>query len=217
MRDKFTISTKDASVQYLSNKDKRLAKVIDAIGDIECNIHADPFEFVVGEIVGQMLSNKVADVITDRLVRLCDGKIEVDTIHNLSIDDLRSIGISKAKSQYILNFADAVENGQIDFDELNNMSDDKVMKDLMSVHGIGSWTSKMYLIFVLQRPDVLPYEDGAFLQAYKWLYNPKDVSKDGIIKKCKKWHPYSSIAARYLYRALDTGMTKLKFDIKKEL
>ena len=217
MKDKFIISTKDASVQYLSDKDKRLAKVIGAIGDIECNIHAKPFEFIVGEIVGQMLSNKVADVITDRLYKLCNGKIEVDTIHNLSIDDLRGIGISKAKSQYILNFADAVECGQIDFNELKNMPDDKVMKTLMSVRGIGSWTSKMYLIFVLQRPDVLPYEDGAFMQAYKWLYKQKDVSKDGIIKKCKIWHPYSSIAARYLYRALDTGMTKQEFSINKEL
>lgn len=214
---KFVISTDDDSIRYLSSKDKRLSKVIDAIGNIECNIHADSFEFVVGEIVGQMLSNKVADVITDRLRKLCDGNIDVDTIHKLSVEELRNIGISKAKSQYILNFTEAVRSGHIDFEELKNMPDEKVMKSLMSVHGIGSWTSKMYLIFVLQRPDVLPYEDGAFLQAYKWLYKPKDMSREAIIKKCKKWQPYSSIAARYLYRALDTGMTKQEFNIKKEL
>lgn len=213
--EKFVISADDASIKYLSQKDKKLAKIINTIGEIECNIHSDPFEFVIGEIVGQMLSNKVADVITDRLVNLCGGKITVEAIHGLSIQNLRGIGISKAKSQYILNFKDAVECGQIDFDEIKSMPDEKVMKCLMSIHGIGSWTSKMYLIFVLQRPDVLPYEDGAFLQAYKWLYKPKDMSKDSIIQKCKKWHPYSSIAARYLYRALDSGMTKQEFSIKR--
>lgn len=215
--NKFSISANDASIKHLSDKDKRLAKVIDAIGDIECNIHDDPFEFIVGEIVGQMLSNKVADVITDRLYDLCGGEITLDSVQELSVDDLRSIGISNAKSQYILNFAEAVKSGQIDFAEIQKMPDETVMKRLMSVHGIGAWTSKMYLIFVLQRPDVLPYEDGAFLQAYKWLYKPKDLSREAIIKKCKKWKPYSSIAARYLYRALDTGLTKQEFNLKKEL
>ncbi len=212
---KFVISINDESVQYLSRKDKKLSKVIDVIGDIECNIHPEPFEFVVGEIVGQMLSSKAANVITNRLKTLCNDTISVDTINNLSVDELRDIGISKAKSQYILNFKNAVISGSIDFDRLNDMSDEDVMKCLMSVHGIGSWTSKMYLIFVLQRPDVLPYEDGAFLQAYKWLYSPKDLSKESVIRKCKRWHPYSSIAARYLYRALDTGLTKQDFNIKE--
>ena len=67
----------------------------------------------------------------------------------------------------------------------------------------------MYLLFFLQRDDVLPYEDGAFLQAYRWLYNTKKCDQKNIEKRCKKWKPYTSIGARYLYRALDTGLTKL--------
>ncbi|MCR5236057.1 MAG: hypothetical protein K6E34_02505 [Lachnospiraceae bacterium] len=92
--NKLSISANDASIKYLSDKDKRLAKVIDTIGDIECNIHDDPFEFIVGEIVGQMLSNKVADVITNRLNDLCGGEITLDSVQELSVDDLRGIGIS---------------------------------------------------------------------------------------------------------------------------
>ena len=57
---KYQITTQDKSVQYLMSKDKRLARGIDSIGDIVCNPHSDPFEFIVGEIVGQMLSNAVA-------------------------------------------------------------------------------------------------------------------------------------------------------------
>jgi DNA-3-methyladenine glycosylase II len=67
----------------------------------------------------------------------------------------------------------------------------------------------MYLLFFLQREDILPYEDGAFLQAYKWLYNTKVIKPESIVRRCKQWKPYTSIAARYMYRALDTGLTKI--------
>lgn len=73
----------------------------------------------------------------------------------------------------------------------------------------------MYLIFVLDRPDVLPTTDVAFLQVYKWLYKTNDCSKQSVIKKCKKWTPYSSTAARYFYRILDSGYTKEKFHLFK--
>lgn len=106
---KSLISTDDPEVLYLKNRDKRLAVVINHIGSIECNKHGDSFAFIVEEIVGQMLSNKVADVICDRLLQLCGGVLSVESLSAKSINDLRSIGISKAKSQYILLFAEAVK------------------------------------------------------------------------------------------------------------
>ena len=75
--------------------------------------------------------------------------------------------------------------------------------------------AKMYLIFTLNRMDVLPYEDVAFLQTYAWLYNKKYLQPAAIIKRCKKWKPYSSIAARYFYYALDMGLTKKEFHLFK--
>lgn len=83
------------------------------------------------------------------------------------------------------------------------------------MRSIGLWTAKMYLIFVLNRQNVLPVEDVAFLQSYKWMYKTDDISKNSVMKKCKKWSPYSSIAARYLYRALDIGLTKSEFHLYK--
>jgi len=73
----------------------------------------------------------------------------------------------------------------------------------------------MYLIFVLDRQDILPTEDTAFIQSYEWLYKTTDRSKESIEKRCKKWKPYSSIATRYLYRALDAGFTKEEFHLFK--
>nr|DAO73628.1 MAG TPA: 3-methyladenine DNA glycosylase [Caudoviricetes sp.] len=73
----------------------------------------------------------------------------------------------------------------------------------------------MYLIFCLNRQDILPYEDVAFLQGYRWAYKTDDCSPSSIQKRCKKWKPYSSIASRYMYRALDTGLTKMEFHLYK--
>ncbi len=216
MDRKIHFYTSDKSVQHLIKRDKRLAMVIGRIGDIEANIDDDPYAFLVGEIIGQMLSNKVADVIYGRLEGLCGGSISVESMSGISVADLRGIGLSNAKSNYVLTITDAVRSGSIRFEELETLSDDEVMKKLMSYKGIGSWTAKMYLLFVLKREDIVPYEDGAFLQSFKWLYGTKDVKKDDVLKKAKKWHPYSSIAARYLYRALDSGLIKESFSSIQE-
>ena len=207
----FRITNQDESIVYLKKRDSRLSLVIDLIGDITCNIHLDGYSFIVEEIIGQMLSNKVADVISERLYQLCNGVISPETISTLTIDDLRGIGLSRAKSEYILCFNRAIIEGTLILDELNDLDDQDVMRRLMAVRGIGSWTSKMYLLFVLQRENVLPYEDGAFMQAYRWLYNTKKLSPEDVKKRCKKWSPYTSIGARYLYRALDSGLTKKPF------
>lgn len=95
------------------------------------------------------------------------------------------------------------------------MSDTDVFNSLTSFKEVGEWTANMYLIFVLNRMDILPTNDAALLQSYGWLYKTTDRSEITIRNKWKKWKPYSSIAFRYLYRALDTGLTKEEFHLHK--
>ena len=205
------IQLNDRRIIYLLQKDKRLKTVIDAIGSIETREHIDGYKFLVCEIVGQMLSNKVADTMISRLNSLCEENIALEKIRTLSIDQLKSIGISTAKAQYINALTDAIIREPTFLDTLSNLDDIEVVNRLKTIRGIGNWTAKMYLLFVLQRDDVLPYEDGAFRQSYKWLYETEDISKESIINVCKKWSPYSSIAARYMYRVLDAGYTKIPY------
>ncbi|WP_366558452.1 hypothetical protein [uncultured Faecalicoccus sp.] len=130
---------------------------------------------------------------------------------------MKAIGTSTAKANYIKGAALAVLSGELDFTKFPDRTDAAALKELISLHSIGTWTAKMYLIFVLDRQDILPFEDIAFLQSYKWLYKTEDVSKASIEKKCKKWKPYSSVAAKFIYRALDMGFTKEEFHLFKEV
>ena len=202
-------------IQYLCKKDKRLARVISTVGPISYETHEDSYSFMVHEIIEQMLSVKAGAKIYERLEELCHGPVTVAAVNSLSDEQLVSIGTSAAKAGYIRGITDAVISGKLDYSSLELLSDGDVVKTLTAFRGIGSWTAKMYLIFVLDRQDVLPTEDVAFLQAYEWLYKTKDRSRSSVEKRCKKWKPYSSIASRYLYRALDSGLTKKEFHLYK--
>ena len=210
MMGNFVITLEDEPAQHLMKKDRRLAAAMRAIGSLDCSVHEDGYAFTVGEIMEQMLSTKVSRVLYGRLTALCGGSITPQAIAGLDTETLRSVGISRAKANCILDFTKGVQEGKIDFAKFPEMSDEEVMQQLTQVRGIGPWTAKMVMIFVLGRPDVLPYEDGAFLAAYRWLYDTGDTSRAAVQQKCRKWKPYTSIAARYLYRALDTGLTARK-------
>lgn len=217
MSEIITLDMNTPSVQYLCKKDKRLAKVISMVGSITYEPHdEDPYSHMIHEIIEQMMSIKAGQAIYRRLETLCDGSITPDIISRLSDEAIRNCGTSNAKVSFIRELTTAVVNKTLVFADLTDMTDAEVMSKLTSIRGIGSWTAKMYLIFILNRQDVLPFEDGAFLQAYRWLYKTDDTKPSSIKNKCQKWRPYSSIAARFLYKALDSGYTKSEFHLYKE-
>ncbi len=212
-----TLDETSESIQYLRKKDKRLAKAMQLIGAIKYTPHEDSYSFLIHEILEQMLSTKVARRMYERLSDLCNGHISPAAINSLTDEQIKSIGTSGSKVACIRELTNAIIEKRICFDDLNDLSDNEVTKLLCSIRGIGNWTAKMYLIFVLDRPDVLPFEDYAFLQGYKWLYKTEDVSRQSVEKRCKKWKPYSSIASRYMYKALDLGFTKDEFHLYKDV
>lgn len=215
MAKKIFLNNDSPQVKYLLKRDKHLAKSIQLVGPIEYRPISDGYAFLISQIIGQMLNNKVADILYDRLKKLCQADITIESIDKLSDQEILSIGISHSKVQYIRNLTQAVKHGQINFDQYPDISNDDIMAGLKTVKGIGDWSAKMYLIFCLNREDVLPYEDIAFLQGYGWIHKTKDYHKQSVIKKCRKWHPYESIAARFLYVALDKGLTKNPFHLFK--
>ncbi len=215
MTDIHVLNKQHPAVQYLCSKDKRMAKLIDMVGEIEYRTQPDCFARLAYSIINQMLSNKAAHVIGGRVAALCGGSITPENLLKLDREQLRGAGLSYTKADNILGIAKASTIGSLDFSRLPDMTDEEVVKELTRLRGIGIWSAKMFLIFTLNRMDVLPYEDVAFLQTYAWLYKTKNLQPASIIKQCKKWKPYSSIAARYFYYALDMGLTKQEFHLFK--
>ncbi len=217
MSETVTYDMNSPEIQYLCKKDRRLAKVISMVGPISYEKREidDAYGFLIHEVIEQMLSIKAGKKIYDRVVELCDGNLCPKTIDSLSIDDLRGTGTSTSKARSIKNITEAVLAGNLVFEELESMSNKDVTAKLTQIHGVGPWTAKMYLLFVLGRQDILPYEDGAFLQSYRWMYKTEDCSPAAVKKRCQKWMPYSSLASRYLYRALDYGLVKEEFHLFK--
>ncbi len=208
MSEMISLSKESNSVKYLAARDPNLKQAFDLIGDLSYSLYDDPYSFLVETIASQMLSGKVADVICGRIRQACNGSLKPEIIDRFTVEDLRLLGLSNAKSRSILELTRAVITGELNLTALYDMPDEEVMKSITSIRGLGNWSAKMFLIFVLGREDVLPFEDAAFLQAYSWLYRTDQLKKADVEKKCKKWKPYSSVAARYLYRLLDGGFTK---------
>lgn len=206
----------EEAVSILKKRDKKLAWLIERVGLLSHTDHKDDFLFFIEQVIGQMLSIQVADVITRRLVNLCQGEITTGAICSLSVDELKKTGISLRKAECIRQIAFMVENDSLNFGKLKELSDTEIIKSLTAIKGIGSWTAKMYL-YKINRPDVLPYEDATFLAAYKWLYHTRNVKPEAVKRRCRKWSPYSSVAAMYLYAAFDRKLIATESPKLKEL
>jgi len=219
MKKKITISKSSASIKYLIANDDRFLILFNLVGEITYRLDNDYYGFIIKTIIGQMLSNKVADILIERLVKLCpSGKINIESIKKISFNRLLTIGISRSKAQCIIDFTNYYSTNKYNKRKFSRLSDNEIIKEITMIKGLGNWSAKMFLLFVLGREDIMPYEDSAFLQAFLWYYNMKSIPiKSKIIHLCEKWSPYNSIVARYLYKALDNGFTKKPFVSYKHL
>lgn len=192
-------------VLYLISNDERL-RIINFIGDLELVIHTDYFISLCKLIIGQQLSLITASTIWDRVLALCSD-INPHVIIGMSEDILRSIGISRAKIQYIKNLAIAINEKYLDLNNIDNLDNDEIIDKLISIKGIGRWTAEMFLIFSLGRLDVFSAGDGSIKRAINWLYSrytPIDNNK--LIEISSKWSPYRTIASLYLWELIDKGI-----------
>ncbi|ATL46714.1 3-methyladenine DNA glycosylase [Chitinophaga caeni] len=154
-------------------------------------------------IINQQLSIKVADVIYARFLALFPATPTAEAILQLGITDLRSIGISAAKAQYILNVAQFAVDENLDDEKLLEMENEEILKYLTQIKGVGAWSVEMLLMFQLGREDVFSLGDYGVRQSMIKLYkiDPSDKkSCDAkILKIAEKFKPYRSFACRHLW------------------
>jgi DNA-3-methyladenine glycosylase II len=169
---------------------------------------------MIESIVWQQLSGKAAATIYARFLALFPaGRYPTpEEILAVPVTALRQVGLSSQKSAYVRDVCERVSGGRLDLDRLESMGDDEVIATLTEVKGIGRWTAEMFLMFRLHRPDVLPVGDLGIVKAIQRLYGlRKPPSVDKMHAIGRRWHPYRSVAAWYLWASLEMeppGMKK---------
>jgi len=170
----------------------------------------DGFTTLVRSIVGQQISVKAADSVWARLVERCPEMSPPELLRRRT-STLRSCGLSERKVEYLRDLARHFANGHVDMRQLAGQPDDAVVDCLTDIRGIGRWTAEMFLIFNLQRPDVLPLDDLGLLKAIGRHYLPghavasllKGEGRRQVEDLASRWVPYRSVATWYLWRSLD--------------
>jgi DNA-3-methyladenine glycosylase II len=201
------ISAYPNQVAELGKLDPVLGKLMEKCGPIEITLEEDYFLSIASAIVGQQLSNRVADVLWSRLVELAGETIYPERILWLEDEALRQIGISYSKIKYLNALATAVIDNTLQLNQLHLFDDEEVIRQLTMVKGIGPWTAEMFLIFSMGRMDVFSVGDGGLQRAVKWLYGLEEVpGKEELLRISSRWKPYRTIASLYLWRAIDDKM-----------
>src|SRR3990170_1586672 len=192
-------------------KDKYIGPLVKKYGHcrIKPRILSDYFQGLVGEIIGQQLSGRVADVIYDRLKNKVKGRLIPGKILAFSDQELRDCGMAWAKVRSIKDLAQRIIDGKIHIKKLNELSNEEVMKELVLVKGIGRWTAEMFLMFSLARPDVFPINDlgirkGLLLLRPSFARSTSlRATEEQVEKFAERWKPYRTIASWYIWRLLE--------------
>ena len=127
------------------------------------------------------------------------GKVNAETILSADISRLQSFGMTFRKAEYISDFARKVHDGTVDLDAVWQMSDEDAIRELSSLKGIGVWTAEMILLFCMQRPDVLSYDDLAIRRGLRMVYRHRSIDRALFEKYRRRYSPYGSVASIYLW------------------
>ncbi|HEY0271791.1 MAG TPA: DNA-3-methyladenine glycosylase 2 family protein [Chitinophaga sp.] len=165
---------------------------------------------LIGSIMSQQLSVRVAQVLYQRFLDIYKGKQPTARqILATPPETLRAIGLSNAKVAYVHNVARFVVEEKLTDKKLHAMTDNEVIDYLTRIKGVGRWTVEMLLMFYLGREDVFALDDlglqQAMIKLYKLDVSDKKALREKIRKISAKWSPYRTYAARYLWAWKDGG------------
>jgi DNA-3-methyladenine glycosylase II len=201
------IAFDEQAVEHLRGSDDTLRKVIDERGplDHEARMRGRPndaYGALLRSIVGQQLSTKAARSIYTRLTDQFDGRTPTpQELLDADPEVVRSAGLSRPKVGYLRSLAEHVVSGELELDRLHELPDDDVIAQLVAVKGIGRWTAHIFLIFHLQRPDVLAVGDLEIRRAIEKLYNLPTIPSLAEAERIgEPWSPYRTLAGLYLWR-----------------
>lgn len=169
--------------------------------------HKNYYQELVESIISQQLSVKAAATILKRFKELFSADFpSPEDILSTGIEQLRGVGLSRQKAGYIIDLANRVLDGSVQFSHLDSLTNQEVIDELIQIKGVGVWTVHMFLLFCMGRLDVLPTGDLGIRNGIQKLYElPEKLSPVDIetVALNNNWHPYESIASWYVWHSLD--------------
>ncbi|HQU84459.1 MAG TPA: hypothetical protein PKY59_15080 [Pyrinomonadaceae bacterium] len=127
-------------------------------------------------------------------------EISPENVLKLSDEELKACYFSRQKTVYVRELAKAILSGELDLENLQNLSDSQAKNELKKIKGIGDWTADIFLLMALLRIDVMPKGDLALHVAYKKLKNLAHAPNSEEFQQiAEKWKPFRAAAARLLW------------------
>ena len=202
------LPTRRRILNHFKERDPKIARVIQAVGPFRLKRNRNFFVVLCRSIVSQQISTAAADTIYSRFQKLFDGQTPTpERVARLKDAPLRAAGLSRQKAAYLKDLSHRFLDGTVRPHQLNYLGNEEIIDRLTGVHGIGRWTAEMFMIFSLNRLDVLPVDDLGLRVAVQNIYGMKarpDAQRLRAIGK--KWNPLETVATWYAWRSLDAGI-----------
>lgn len=192
--------------RHLSKRDAALRAVIRRVGPCTLTPRRDYFVVLCKAIFTQQISTKVAAVLFARFQQLFPrGRPTPGLVLAAMEGDantfMKHCGLSRQKLGYLRDLAQHFSSNKIPTRRLGRMDDEQVIDALTDVHGIGRWTAEMFLIFTLNRPDVLPVDDLGLREGVRELYDlPARPTAKELTQLAEPWRPWRTAATWYIWR-----------------
>ena len=190
---------------HFDKNDAVMAQLIRKSGPIKLKRNRNYFIVLCNAIIGQQISVAAADAITIRFNKLFNGHSPApQAVMKLPEIDLRKVGLSKQKVAYLKDLSFHFHEKILRPHRLHHLDNDEVIRQLTEVHGIGRWTAEMFLIFSLNRPNVLPIGDLGLQLALKKLYRMRQLPTVKRMRALgRKWNPLETVGTWYAWRVQD--------------
>ncbi len=195
---KVKLIANDQIIEYLKSKDSVFEMLFDKYGYARLERESDIFESIVSNIIGQQLSNKVKQVIYNRFLNLVKT-VTPESILNIDTELIRQCGISYSKISYIKELSENILNNNYNFNNLDKLNDDDLIKELCKIKGVGKWTAEMLALFSFGRENIISYDDVALRNGIIKAKGYKSLTKQRFEQLRKKYSPYCSYASLYYY------------------
>jgi DNA-3-methyladenine glycosylase II len=202
------------ALAYLSGVDPVMAQLIREVGScrLEPEPWRSPFQSLAQAIAHQQLNGTAANTILTRFKQLFPRRRfpRPEDLATVTDEQIRACGFSFAKIRALRDLAEKAQSGVVPTaKEIARLPDEEIIERLTEVRGVGRWTVEMLLIFQLGRPDVLPVDDFGVRNGFRLAYKKRAMPQPkALLKFGKRWRPFGTTAAWYLWRAVDLARKK---------